>query len=112
MMRDRRKHLALRGGQWRWALLALLVVAVVLGATLAGRALVGHARRGVVVTPAPLGPLRVAAVTAPGMSYEHLALDAAAGHLVALAGAVPRGCPPTGACTLSSPAAAFVVLDG
>lgn len=111
MMAVRAKHFTLRGGQWRWALLALLVVAVVLGATLVGRALVGHARRGVVVAPVPLGPLRVAAVTAPGTSYEHLALDVAAGHLVALAGAVPRSCPPTGACTLSSPSAAFVVLD-
>lgn len=112
MMGDRRKHLALRGSQWRSALLALLMVVAVLGAALVGRTLVGHARRGVVVAPVPLGPLRVAAVTAPGTSYEHLALDADAGHLVALAGAVPRGCPPIGACALSSPASAFVVLNG
>ena len=96
----------------RWALAALLVVALVLGATLALRAVVGHARRATAVAPTPLGPLRVAAVTAPGTSYEHLALDTSAGHLVALVGSVPRGCPPAGACALGSSATNFVVLDG
>lgn len=110
--RQNNSRFALRSSSWRWALLALLVVAIVLGATLAGHTLVGHARRAALVAPIPLGPLRVAAVTAPGTSYEHLALDATASRLVALVGTVPRGCPPTGACALDSPATDFVVLDG
>ncbi len=113
MTSARQSRYGLRSGiHGRWALAVLLVVALVLGGTLALRTVVGHARRATQVAPAPRGPLRVAAVTALGTSYEHLALDASSGHLVALVGSVPRGCPPAGACALGSAATYFVVLDG
>jgi hypothetical protein len=113
-MTDRRPTLtALRTkAQLTWGLIVLLLVALVFGATLALHGVVGHARRATLVAPVTLGPLRVVAAAAPGMSYEHLALDTSAGHLVALAGSVPSGCPPTGACAPEATATTFVVLDG
>ncbi|HEY7982897.1 MAG TPA: hypothetical protein VID73_01935, partial [Ktedonobacterales bacterium] len=102
---------AARSLGWRVPVAALLAVLVVFGATLAGRAVVGSLRRGVTLAAPALGSLRAVAATAPGVSYEHIALDSAAGRLVALSGPMPRGCPPTGPCALAAALDAFVVLD-
>lgn len=94
-----------------WAIgSTLLVMLLVGGAYVAHRAVV-NTRAVPPVSAQPVPPLAVVAATAPGPSYELLAEDAPAGHVVALASASQPICPPIGLCPPPVPLNSFVVFD-
>ncbi|HLJ80419.1 MAG TPA: hypothetical protein VKT52_02960, partial [Ktedonobacterales bacterium] len=102
-----------RSRTWPWALGSIAVVVLVLGATLAGHAVISgrHAPPLTVAAPS-LPPLAVAAATPPAISAQLTALDASAGHLVALTTAGEPACPPDAACPPAPPLQSFTIFDG
>ncbi|HLZ25220.1 MAG TPA: hypothetical protein VKQ30_24130 [Ktedonobacterales bacterium] len=102
-----------RGRTWPWAVGSIVVVVLVLGATLLGHTIVsGRHRSPVTVSPPPLPPLDVVGATPAGTSAQLVALDANAGHLVALTAPGEPVCPPNAACPPAPPLQSLTVLDG
>src|SRR5579883_3230572 len=96
---------------WFWALGSMLVVVLVVGSAYVAHHAVVNARSATPVVSLAHPPLQVISVTAPGPSYELLAQDAAAGHVVALASPSQPICPPFGHCPPAPPLDRFVVFD-
>jgi hypothetical protein len=89
----------------------LVVVLLIAGAYIAHHDVV-NTRAIAPVPPPPAPPLTVVAVTSPGPSYELLAEDAVAGHMVALASASQPICPPIGLCPPPAPLSSLVIFNG
>lgn len=104
---------ARRSRTWLWAAGSIAAVILVLGATLMGHAVVAgrHAPPLMVAAP-PVPPLAVLAATPPDVSAQLVALDANAGHLVALTTIGEPTCPPDAACPPAPPLQRFIVFDG
>lgn len=98
---------------WPWAAGSLAAVVLVLGAALLGHAIVSsqHAPPLTVSAPA-LPPLVVSAATPVSRSAQLVALDASAGHLVALTTSGEPVCPPNAACPPAAPLQSFTIFDG
>ncbi len=102
----------LRIPAWRWGVAVLLTVLLIVGGSYVARGVVKRLRQPAPVAAPALPPIPVVAVTAPDTSYEHVALDSAVGHLVALTAPSQPECGPIGACPPPRPALdRFVVLD-
>ena len=98
---------------WPWAIGSIVAVVLVLGATLAGHAVVSSRHAPPLTVAAPsLPPLAVAAATPPAISAQLVALDASAGHLVALTTTGQPACPPDAACPPAPPLQSFTIFDG
>ncbi len=94
-----------------WAIGSSLAVMLLVGGAYIAHHAVVNTRTVPPVPAQPAPPLEVVAVTAPGPSYELLAEDAPAGHVVALASASQPICPPIGLCPPAAPLNSFVVFD-
>ncbi|MEO7001502.1 MAG: hypothetical protein ABI068_06850 [Ktedonobacterales bacterium] len=113
-----------RPRSWLWATGSILAVALVIVATLAGRAVISHARQAAQVVPAQtiqmqtqtssakvVPPLPVTTVIRPGAGVALFGVDAHEGHLMALTYAHEANCPPVGACPSEPALASFVTYD-
>jgi hypothetical protein len=98
-------------GAWPWAAVSIAAIALVLGGSLAAHTLIARQRQAPFIAAPAAPPMSVVAITPPGVSYELVAIDPAAGELLALTGPAQAGCPPIGACPKSAPLDTFAVLD-
>lgn len=97
---------------WPWALGTVLVVAVVLLTALGARHVIAGTRAATRVVAAPATPAAaVAGATPLSMHAQLVALDASAGHIVALTSATQPQCPPASACPPAPALTAFMVFD-
>lgn len=97
---------------WPWAVGSVLVVAIVLMTTLVARHVIAGTRHAAQTVPAPSLPPAAVAGTTPADVYIQLAaLDASAGHLVALTSAARPQCPPVGNCPAAPALASFATFD-
>lgn len=105
---------AKRPPSWPWALGSIASVLVILVGAFIGRHLIQTAQQPPIVSAPTTQPLSVVAVTSPHTSYQLSALDAASGHLVALASDAALDCPPpaVGDCPSAPPLTAFTIVDG
>ena len=110
--RDVALHPASRRPAWPWALGTLIVVAGVLLGALGAHHIVAGRRAAANVVRAPAVPAAmVTGATPPTMYAQVAALDAPAGHLVALTSATRPQCPPASACPPAPALSAFAVFD-
>lgn len=104
---------AIQGRTWPWATGSIAAVVLVLGAALLGHAVVSSRLAPPLSFAAPaLPPLVVTAATPTGLSAQLIALDANAGHLVALTTSGEPVCPPDAPCPPAAPLQSFTVFDG
>jgi hypothetical protein len=97
---------------WPWAAGSILAVVVVLAGTLIGQRIATSIRHAAATVPAPAQPaLPITGATPAGVHVQYLALDASAGHLLALTSATQPECPPVGACPPAPPLTSFAVFD-
>ena len=97
---------------WPWAVGSVLVVAIVLITTLVARQVIAGTRHAAQTVPAlALPPAAVASATPADVYIQLAALDASAGHLVALTSATRPQCPPVGNCPAAPTVTAFAMFD-
>src|SRR5579863_2991330 len=84
---------------WPWAVASIGLVVLVACGLLLGRKVSLSEVHPVVVGPPALPAITAIAVAHPEAGAQFYALDASAGHLVALAVPAEQRCPPIGACS-------------
>lgn len=97
---------------WPWAVGTVLVVAVVIIAALGARHVIAGTRHAALAVPAPALPMAEVAGATPANTYvQLLALDASAGHLVALSSATQPQCSPVGPCPAAPALTSVAMFD-
>lgn len=110
--RDQSAAPSSRAPVWPWALGTVLVVAAVLLTALGVRHVVAGQRAAMRVVAAPAAPAAAVVAATPLTTHVQLvALDASAGHIVALTSATQPQCPPATACPPAPALTAFTVFD-
>ena len=100
-----------RSRTWVFALGSVLVVALLVGSAYIAHHSVVNTRGTPPVAAPAAAPLDVIAATKPGPSYELIADDESAGHIVALSSTGQPICPPIGFCPPAALLTSFVVFD-